>query len=300
MHPTLRSALSVAAVCATLTLGAPLPAADGDELRSLLARLEPAAGWTASEPARVAVGDGLFDLIDGGAELYHEFGFRQAASWQLETKTRASIQVELYEMADAAAAYGEWSLMQSGKFTPGQLGQGSLRFGYYLAFWSGSYFASVTGAQADAATQAEVDRLGAQLAALLPPTGQLPAWFARLPTQGMQERKHFRGRIGLSNIPLGEVTELFDSQEGLVATYPGCKLLLLHFASADAAVAQLTASAVLASARSSLAGLKADAGGYTCTDADGNHLVVRTRGEDLLAFLFTDEAAYLKVAGQLK
>ncbi len=267
---------------------------------TLIAKLAPAAGWTASEPARVAIGDGLFDLIDGGAELYHEFGFRRVASWQLETKARASIQVELYEMTDAAAAYGEWSLMQSGKFTPGHLGQGSLRFGYYLAFWSGPYFATVTGAQADAATQAEVDRLGAQLAALLPPTGELPAWFTRLPAQDLQERKYFRGRIGLSNIPLGEITELFGSAEGLVATYPGCKLLLLHFASADAAVAQLAASAILATARPTLTGVRADAAGYTCTDADGNHLVVHTRGEDLLAFVFTDEAHYRAVAKQLE
>ena len=79
-----------------------------------------------------------------------------------------------------------------------------------------------------------------------------------------------------------------------------CDTLRSTLETALASIAQLTASAVLASARSSLAGLKADAGGYTCTDADGNHLVVRTRGEDLITFLFTDEAAYLKVAGQLK
>ncbi|MBK8476921.1 MAG: hypothetical protein IPL39_11625 [Opitutaceae bacterium] len=296
----LRHTLALATLCAALATTPALRAADGDALLALLARLEPAAGWTAPEPARVAVGDGLFDLIDGGAELYHEFGFRQAASWQLETKARASIQVELYEMADAPAAYGEWSLMQSGKFTPGRLGQGSLRFGYYLAFWSGPYFASVTGAQADAATQAEVDRLGAQLAALLPPSGELPAWFTRLPAQDLQERKYFRGRIGLSNIPLGEITELFDSKEGLVATYPGCKLLLLHFASTDAAVAQLAASAILATARPTLTGVKADASVSPCTDTDGNHIVVRTRGEDLLAFVFTDEARFHAVAGQLE
>ncbi|MBK8476819.1 MAG: hypothetical protein IPL39_11070 [Opitutaceae bacterium] len=92
-------------LCAALAATPALRAADGDALLALLARLEPAAGWTAPEPARVAVGDGLFDLIDGGAELYHEFGFRQAASWQLETKP-APVSRSNYEMADACRLRG--------------------------------------------------------------------------------------------------------------------------------------------------------------------------------------------------
>ena len=299
MHPNLRATLAVAVLGAALALTAPLHAAEGDELRALIGKLQPSAGWTATEPVRVAVGDGLFELIDGGAELYHEFGFRQAASWSLATAAHASIQVELYEMRDATAAYGVLSLMQSGRFTHGELGQGSLRFGYYLAFWSGPYFACVTAAQADATTQAEVDRLGTQLAALLPHNGELPAWFTFLPAQNLQERKYFHGRIGLSNIPLGEVTELFDSHEGLVATYPGCRVLLLHFPTPDEAVAQLAASAVRATARPSLTGVKADTAGFTCADADGHQIAVRTHGADLLAFVFTDEAAYHSLAEAL-
>lgn len=300
MHPLrLRSVLSVATICGLLSLRTAGIAAEGDSLRTLVAQLKPSTSWAASEPARVAIGDNLFDLIDGGAELYHEFGFKQAISWQLETPARASIQVELYEMTDAAAAYGEFSLMQSGKFTHGTVGQGSLRFGYYTAFWSGHYFASVTGAQADAPTQAEVDRLAGQLAALLPHDGALPGWFAHLPAQGLQERKYFRGKIGLANIPVGEVSELFDSREGLVATYPGCRLLLLHFPTAAEADAGLALSAKTAAGRPTLTALTTDAAGFSGTDGDGNRIVVRTRGGDLLAFVFTDEAAYRTLAGQL-
>ena len=276
-----------------------LAASAAEDPAALVAKLAPSAGWSAPEAPRVATHDTLFDLIDGGAELYHEYGFIRAVSWSLACPAGGSIQVELYEMAAAPAAYGVWSLMQTGKFTRGDLGQGSLRFSYYVAFWSGPYFASVTGAQADAATQSEVDRLAAQLATVLPRDGELPAWFTGLPAQNLQKRKYFRGRIGLSNIPLGEVTELFDSHEGLVATYPGCRLLLLHFRTPDEAVAQLAAAAIRATARPSLTGVEADAaGGFTCSDRDGQRIAVRTRGADLLAFVFTDEAAFRALADQ--
>ena len=161
-----------------------LGASDAPE--SLVAKLRLSAGWASSEPARVAVGDGLFELIDGGAELYHEYGFKRAVSWSIANSSGASIQIELYEMNDAAAAYGVWSLMQTGEFARGRLGQGSLRFRYYVAFWSGACFGSVTGAQLDPATQGEVDRLADQLASLLPRDGTLPDWFGRLPSAGLK------------------------------------------------------------------------------------------------------------------
>lgn len=273
---------------AVFLLLAALPLSAADDPAALVARLTPAPGWTAPEAPRTAAGDDLFDLIDGGAELYHEYGFKRAASWQVETAARASIQIELYEMVDAPAAYGVLSLMQSGPFTAGSLGQGSLRFGYYVAFWSGPYYGSVTGAQADAATQAEVDRLAAQLAALLPRDGALPAWFGRLPEAGLQTRRYFRGRIGLSNIPAGPAAELFAPKEGLCATYPGVQLLLLHYPDAAAAAAQL--------ARAPELGLVATDSGLTRTEADGSRTIVQSRGEDLFVFSFTDEVRFRAVA----
>lgn len=210
---------------------------------AIVARLAPAAGWSAPEAARTATHDTLFDLIDGGAELYHEYGFVRAVSWQLETAAKQSIQVELYEMTDAPAAFGVWSLMQTGSYTRGTLGQGSLRFGYYVAFWSGRYFASVTGAQPDTATQGEVDRLAAALAELLPRDGVLPAWFTKAPREGRVASKYFRGRIGLSNITVGDAIELFDAPEGLVAEYPGGQLVLLP--SSDRETARMRCGAAL-------------------------------------------------------
>ena len=238
MSPFRSPRLLASVLCAALALAGPT-AFPADAPGSIIAKLQPAAGWTAPDFVRTAAGTGLFELIDGGAELYHEFGFKRAAAWSLETAERASIQIELYEMTDAPAAYGVWSIMQTGQFTRGTLGQGSLRFGYYVAFWSGSYFASVTGARADVTTQAEVDRVAAQLTALLPSDGTLPGWFDRLPSAGMVTRKYFRGKIALSNIETGHAAELVDGSEGILAEYADRRVVIFHFGSAQEAAQKL-------------------------------------------------------------
>ena len=238
MSPFHSSRLLASALCAGLAL-ASTTAFPADAPESIIAKLQPAAGWTAPDSVRTATGTSLFELIDGGAELYHEFGFKRAAAWSLETAERASIQIELYEMTDAPAAFGVWSIMQTGQFTHGTLGQGSLRFGYYVAFWSGSYFASVTGARADATTQAEVDRLAAQLAALIPRDGILPGWFDGLPSAGMGTRKYFRGKIALSNIESSHGADLVDGSEGILAEYADRRVVILHFGSEQEAAQKL-------------------------------------------------------------
>ncbi len=253
---------------------------------AIVAKLVPAAGWTAPEPPRAAVGDDLFDLIDGGAELYHEYGFKAAASWNLAGPDSAGIQVELYEMADPAAAFGVWSLMQTGQFARGDLGQGSLRFGYYVAFWSGRYFASVTGAQIAPAVQAEVDRLAAQLAGLLPRDGAPPAWCGRIPSAERQELKYFRGPIGLSNIQTGLDSLPFTVREGAFVTYPGVRLLVLRYSAPSVLKAEVAKIAPVSptSASVSASGL--------------GTLEVLNFDEDLLIFHSTDEAAKQAIVRQ--
>ncbi len=49
------------------------------------------------EPEYV-VGDDLFQLINGGAEIYHEYGFKQAVSASYKNINDKSFNLEIYEM----------------------------------------------------------------------------------------------------------------------------------------------------------------------------------------------------------
>ena len=103
------------------------------------------AGWRAAEPARVVRGEELFDLIDGGAMLYREYGFAAAAARSYEGPASATFQVEIYEMTDTAGAFGIYSVLQSTKGSPVDVGQEARLYDDYIAVWKGRHYISITG-----------------------------------------------------------------------------------------------------------------------------------------------------------
>jgi len=74
-----------------------------------------APGWSFGERL-VFEGGALYDFIDGGADLYLEFGFKRVLV-QRYVKGDSELTLEAYEMADADAALGIY-LMKCGIETP--------------------------------------------------------------------------------------------------------------------------------------------------------------------------------------
>jgi len=114
------------------------------DLRNLLPAPERIAGWRLADAPRVFQGEELFDLIDGGAMLYQEYGFTQALACRYAGPASASLQVEIYRMSSDASAYGIYSMMQSAKGAAVDIGQEARLFDDYIAIWKGSYYISVT------------------------------------------------------------------------------------------------------------------------------------------------------------
>jgi hypothetical protein len=63
------------------------------------------SGWCQTGQTRVFTGSGLYGHIDGGAEIFFEFGFEELTV-QRYSSGRDAMEVELYRMTDAAAALG--------------------------------------------------------------------------------------------------------------------------------------------------------------------------------------------------
>jgi hypothetical protein len=74
-----------------------------------------APGWKKSGPVRVFIRQDLFNHIDGGAELYLEFGFEKLRV-QPYTNGKTEVGLEVYEMSGPASALGIY-LMQAGRET---------------------------------------------------------------------------------------------------------------------------------------------------------------------------------------
>ncbi len=75
-----------------------------------------AAGWAKAGALRTFTGQDLFNQIDGGAELFLEFGFVRLRL-QAYARGRAELTLNAYEMESAASALGVY-LMKMGREAP--------------------------------------------------------------------------------------------------------------------------------------------------------------------------------------
>jgi len=75
-----------------------------------------APGWAKAGPLRTFAGQDLFNQIDGGAELFLEFGFVRLRL-QAYARGKAELTLNAYEMESAASALGVY-LMKMGRETP--------------------------------------------------------------------------------------------------------------------------------------------------------------------------------------
>jgi hypothetical protein len=147
---------------------------------------------------QTATGEELYLLIDGGAEIVQEYGFRQAAFCGYIHRAGAGINVEVYEMESPAAAYGLFTFRTGGRGKPVSIGQEALSEAYYLNAWKGRYLVTVIGLTTDSVTFQGIPLLARAAVDSLHGEGERPALMAALPDD-FSGKVYFRGPIGFRN-----------------------------------------------------------------------------------------------------
>jgi hypothetical protein len=106
----------------------------------------PEDGWIKSEAMEIYNRQNLFDYIDGGAELYLAYDFKQLVVQKYIPQIRdslpeESITVEIWQMNSSADAYGVYSLDREGERVT--IGQGGVYGDGFLRFWKDVYFIKI-------------------------------------------------------------------------------------------------------------------------------------------------------------
>lgn len=102
-------------------------------------------GWSAPDSSELYVGEDLFRLINGGADIFLEYGFIKVLTQRYIGAEDKLISTEIYEMKDSSAAFGIFSLFtfRTGKRiefnTDAFAGDG------FLLFQKGKYYVSLSG-----------------------------------------------------------------------------------------------------------------------------------------------------------
>lgn len=181
-------------------------------------------GWRISGDPEVYEEEALYDRINGGAEIFFEYGFERAL-YQEYGRNDDSLHVEIYEMADDTAGFGIFSINRSPRADNVPVGAGGQKGSDMVTFWQQNYFVVVrffggAGAQDDVTLDVAHDiarNIGSD-------RGTTPAAVSLLPTRGKIEGSELvvRGKIALSQIYYVGEDEPFGlarGREGAAATY---------------------------------------------------------------------------------
>ncbi len=118
------------------------PAVQPKDIGTLLPSARQAESWTSPDEPVLYQGDDLFMFINGGAELYHQYGFVRVISQDYE-RGDDSIVCNIYQMEDPEAAFGIFSYSRNPDRTAVSVGDGGYASSLQLAFWQDRYYVVV-------------------------------------------------------------------------------------------------------------------------------------------------------------
>jgi hypothetical protein len=140
------------------------------------------AGWKWDRNERRFKGKSLYEHIDGAAEVYLAYGFKEVKVRRYVQAGHPDILAEVYRLGSSEDAYGVFSLERQDP--EAGIGQGSEFGGCLLRFWKGPYFVTVLGNGADPELEAAILSLGRAIARGIRETGPPPRLLGYLPAEG--------------------------------------------------------------------------------------------------------------------
>ncbi len=241
-------------------------------------------GWTVKDGPQAFERDDLFLYINGGAEIYHEYGFSRVLI-QDYWRGEESISLEIFEMADPAAAFGMFSFKRGPNGTPVSVGSDASLEGYYLNFWKDRFLVTLTGMNASESTVNGILAAARGVDSRLQGAAGPPALARVLPAAGLvpSSIKYLKGPLGLRNVYPFFAGNVFAFRDGIKGDYAdGHSLFILTYDSPAAAAEALERAAAAFREGTRYRGLSRTGDSLCAADEDGRPLRCAARGRALL------------------
>lgn len=269
-------------------------------LASFFPRPPRSAAWHPSDSLRIVEGKDLYHLIDGGADIFLEYGFVRAGSRHYATRAGGEIVLEVYEMQDTAAAWGAFSFMTFGTGTPAPFGQEAVAGEEFLILWKSRFVVSITALNEKG--RAGVRWLGRAVDRKIRRSGHRPAIAEVLLTKNFRNREVLlmKGPLSFGRRAHFGIGTVFLAREGSSGTFEECRTFILGYSgTAECDIARLHALRVL----------KSDSGFQEISGKSMTRVLSRPRGpfvhmsqfdRFLLLTVGEDQDRTLRTAGKLK
>jgi len=131
----------------------------------------------------------LYDYINGGAELYLQYGFQKLAKRIYRFNEEEDIKAEIFQLNAPKNAFGIFSYSMDTVNT--EIGQGGQYIGGSLIFWQDNYFVSIFAHQESEAIKEKMLELGRSISDAIDSTGALPWVFHILPQDDIHSTSTF-------------------------------------------------------------------------------------------------------------
>lgn len=156
-------------------------------------------GWKVSGEDTVYDRETLFDYMNGGAELYLAYDFKQVFARRFAGPSENEIVLDIYDMGSSEEAFGIFSLDREDR--EAGIGQRSTYGFGLLRFWKGRYFVSINALGDEEVAEPVILELGKAVAALIKEEGSVPALLSYLPEKNLKKNRtsYFHSNICLNN-----------------------------------------------------------------------------------------------------
>ncbi len=210
---------------------------DPSGLRSLLPAGQEAGEWKEDGPSQEFNGEDLYLYIDGGAEIYREYGFEEVLVQEYKDRGGTRLSLEIFRMTSPESAYGMYTFKRSPRGTPLEIGAEGQLEDYYLNFWKGNFLVTITGQDESPATGRGLLELARAVAGRIQGPSGPARIVAELPLPGLiaASVRYFKGYLGFMNNYSSLGKEAFRFEEGVRGDYSsGASLFILSYPSEDA------------------------------------------------------------------
>ncbi|MFC2157814.1 DUF6599 family protein [Acidobacteriota bacterium] len=258
------------------------------EQRAFLPETEEISGWKTQGESEVYMGDDLFLYINGGAEIYHEYGFKSVIVQEYTSRNDNFISVEIFEMMDSNSSFGMYSFKTSDGGTEVEFGQEGRLEGYYMNFWKGAFIVTLIGFDESRETVAGIRLLAEAVAKRMGGVQEEdpPSILNLLPDEGLLKtgKKYFEGHLGLFNNYPFATKNLFQTTSGVMGRYrDGAKVFILSQDSEAACSAQFKEAASILKSEPRYTEVGAKGSALFLTDSKGKHILIKGFGRYIIA-----------------
>lgn len=169
--------------------------------------------WKISDSIEIYSGDNLFNFINGGADIYLEYGFDEAVKCDLINPQSNQIRCEIYRMSNDSAAYGIFTFNGTEKGLAVEAGNKALLYNHYIELWKDVFYIRCIAESHNQNFSDTLIILSELICNKIAEQGKEPALTRVFNHENLEIKnvKYFRGIIALNNV--------FNFGHGTIAGY---------------------------------------------------------------------------------